>query len=36
MDIIATSFGQFMPYVFWIIVIGLVWDMVIRAFRGWL
>lgn len=36
MDIIATSFGQFMPYVFIIIVVGLVWDMVIRAFRGWL
>lgn len=34
MDIIATSFGQFLPYVFVIAVVGLCWDMVIRAFTG--
>lgn len=36
MEIIVNSFAQFMPYVFIIIVLGLVWDMVLRAFRGWL
>lgn len=34
MEVIAASFGQFMPYVFIIIVIGLIWDFVIRAFGG--
>lgn len=34
MDIIVTSFGQFMPYVFIIIVFGIVTDIVIRAFEG--
>lgn len=32
--IIASSFAQFMPYVFFIIVMGIVYDMVISAFRG--
>ena len=36
MGVIANSFGQFMPYVFVICVLGIIWDMVIRAFRGWL
>lgn len=36
MEIIANSFAQFMPYVFIMIVVGLCWDMVLRAFRGWL
>lgn len=34
MYIIANSFGQFMPYVFVIIVFGIVTDIVIRAFTG--
>ena len=34
MEIILTSFGQFMPYVFVIIVLGIVTDIVIRAFTG--
>lgn len=34
MDIIATSFGQFMPYVFIIIVFGIITDIVTRAFEG--
>lgn len=36
MDVIANSFGQFLPYVFVICCFGIMWDMVIRAFRGWL
>lgn len=36
MEVIASSFAQFLPYVFCICVIGIVWDMVIRAMRGWL
>ena len=34
MQIIAVSFAQFLPYVFIMIVLGLLWDMVIGAFRG--
>jgi len=33
-NIIAISFAQFMPVVFFIIVFGLLWDFVISAFRG--
>lgn len=36
MDVIANSFGQFLPYVFVICCYGIVFDLVIRAFRGWL
>lgn len=32
---IVQGFGQFMPYVFMLIVVGMVWDMVYSAFRGW-
>lgn len=35
MEVIASSFAQFMPYVFVICVVGIVWDHVISAFRGW-
>ncbi len=34
MSFIVNSFAQFMPYVFVIIVVGLIWDKVISAFRG--
>lgn len=34
MNEIATSFAQFMPYVFFVITLGIVWDMVLSAFRG--
>lgn len=34
MLIIALSFAQFLPYVFMMIVLGLIWNMVISAFRG--
>lgn len=36
MEVIITSFGQFMPHVFVLLVVGIIWDHVIRAFRGWL
>lgn len=32
---IVQGFGQFMPYVFMLSVLGIVWDMVYSAFRGW-
>lgn len=35
MDIILNSFGQFMPYVFMFVVVGIIWDKVISAFQGW-
>lgn len=31
---IVQGFGQFMPYVFMLIVVGNIWDSVISAFRG--
>lgn len=34
MDIIVNSLAQFMPYVFMIVVVGLIWDGVISAFKG--
>lgn len=34
MAIIAISFMQFMPYVFFILFVGLVIDRVVSAFRG--
>lgn len=33
-NIIIRSFGQFMPYVFILMVFGLLVDMVCRAFTG--
>lgn len=32
---IVQGFGQFMPYVFMLVVAGIIWDMVISAFKGW-
>lgn len=34
--VIINSFAQFLPHVFVLTVVGLVWDFVICAFRGWL
>jgi len=34
MGIIVESFGQFMPYVFVIIVFGIITNIVFRAFEG--
>lgn len=31
---IIDGFGQFLPYVFTLICVGIVWDMVLRAFWG--
>lgn len=31
---IINSFGMFLPYVFCIIVVGILYDMVLSAFRG--
>lgn len=31
---IINGFGQFLPYVFMLVVLGLVWDSVISAFGG--
>lgn len=33
---IVQGFGQFMPYVFMLIVVGMIWDRVMSAFQGWL
>lgn len=32
---IVQGFAQFMPYVFMIVCVGIVWDKVISAFMGW-
>lgn len=34
MMIVAMTFAQFLPYVFIMCCIGIVWDKVITAFRG--
>lgn len=34
MSEIIQGFGQFMPYVFMLQVVGIIWDNVISAFRG--
>lgn len=34
MQIVALTFGQFLPYVFILCVVGIVWDKVISAFTG--
>lgn len=31
---IINGFGQFLPYVFMLVVLGLVWHIVISAFGG--
>lgn len=35
MLIIINSFAQFMPYIFMLIVVGIIWDKVLSAFQGW-
>ena len=34
MQLVAVTFGQFLPFVFILTVVGLVYDKVISAFRG--
>ena len=34
MGTIITSFGQFMPYIFMLHVVGIIWELVVDAFRG--
>ncbi len=34
MQLVAVTFGQFLPYVFILCVVGIVWDKIISAFRG--
>lgn len=34
MDTIIVSFAQFMPAIFMLHVVGIIWEMVITAFRG--
>ena len=34
MQIILLSFGQFLPWTFCIIVVGIIYDIVLRAFEG--
>ena len=34
MQIVAVSFGQFLPFVFILCCFGIVWDKVISAFTG--
>ena len=34
MSEIVQGFGQFMPYVFMLIVVGIIWDKVVSAFEG--
>lgn len=31
---IIQGFGQFMPYVFMLQVVGIIWDNAVSAFRG--
>lgn len=33
--IIVNSFAQFLPYIFMLCVVGVIWDKVISAFMGW-
>ena len=34
MGIILESFAQFMPALFMLLVVGIIWDFVVDAFRG--
>lgn len=34
MEVILNSFGQFMPYIFMLCVVGIIWDKVISTFMG--
>lgn len=35
MNEIILGYAQFMPYVFMLLVVGIIWDKVISAFGGW-
>lgn len=32
---IVNSFAQFLPYIFMLCIVGIIWDKVVSAFRGW-
>lgn len=34
MSTIITSFAQFMPAIFMLNVVGIIWETVVNAFRG--
>lgn len=34
MSIIIEGFGLLVGYIFILVVVGIIWDMVFRAFRG--
>lgn len=34
MGVFLSSLGYFLPYVFLLHVVGIIWEMVVRAFRG--
>lgn len=34
MSVVINGFAQFLPYVFMLAVVGIIWDSVITAFRG--
>lgn len=34
MAVIIEGFAQFLPYVFILAVVGIIWDQVIAAFQG--
>ena len=34
MGTIILSFAQFMPYIFMLHVVGIIWELVVDAFRG--
>lgn len=36
MEYIIQGFGQFLAGIFMLSVVGIIWDKVISAFRGWL
>ncbi len=34
MQVVIEGFAQFLPYVFMLTVVGIIWDSVLSAFRG--
>jgi hypothetical protein len=35
MAIVINGFAEFLPYVFMLAVVGIIWDACLSAFRGW-
>lgn len=35
MAVIIQGFAEFLPYVFMLCIVGIIWDKVISAFMGW-